>query len=195
MHRELLSGTIVGNLVVPAGETCTLSNVTVTGNVSVQGTLYTWHHVTIDRNVNVNGGVFNQVNYPVIIRGNLSITGSAGENGYNGFFAPYAYGDINQSQVYGNFSYTGNSAALYVGYPGLQVHGNFSHSLNTSAPYIEPALTVDGNSNISYHRHADIHDSTIRGPAEASALDACPVSSESVRVRLSRAERATARPR
>ncbi len=114
---ELPSGTIAGNLVVPAGATCTLSFAKVTGNVSVQGKLYTWHHVTFERNVNVNGGVFNQVNYPVVIKGNLAITGSAGVNGYNGFFAPYTYGDITQSQVYGNFSYTGNSAGLYVGYP------------------------------------------------------------------------------
>ncbi len=66
--------------------------------------------MTFERNVNVNGGTFNQVNYPVVIKGNLAITGSAGVNGYNGFFAPYTYGDFLQSEVYGNFSYTGNSA-------------------------------------------------------------------------------------
>ncbi len=147
---ELPSGTVVGNLVVPAGATCTLSYAKVTGNVSVEGKLYTWHHVTFERNVSVNGGVFTQVNYPVVIKGNLSITGSAGENGYNGFFAPYAYGDITQSQVYGNFSYTGNSAGLYVGYSGLKVHGNFNHSGNTGASYLEDGkLTVGGKSNIS----------------------------------------------
>ena len=98
----------------------------------------------------VTGGTFDRGSSTVVIKGNLEIAGSAGVNGYNGFFAPYTYGDITQSQVYGNFSYTGNSAGLYVGYAGLHVHGNFNDSLNTGASYLDAEkLVVDGNSNIT----------------------------------------------
>jgi hypothetical protein len=142
-----LSGQITGNLVVPAGADCSLSFATITGNVSVQGDLYTTGS-TIVGNVNVNsGGALYEFNYPTIMQGNLSITGSAGDGYYgaNGFNTAYG-----QSEVWGNFSYTGNSAPLYIGGSGLLVKRNFSHTLNTSAHQIQPdALDVLGNSNIS----------------------------------------------
>ena len=96
-------------------------------------------------NVNVTGGLY-EYNYPTIIKGNLTITGSAGDSYYGVNAFNTAYG---QSQVWGNFSYTGNSAPLYIGGTGLLVKGNFSHSLS-GANQIQPgALTVSGNSNIS----------------------------------------------
>ena len=50
----------------------------------------------------------------------------------------------------GNFSYTGNSAPLYIGGGSLLVKKNFNHSLNTAAHQIQTgALTVDGNSTIA----------------------------------------------
>lgn len=140
---SVLSGTVEGNLVVPAGATCTLSYVTVTGNVSVQGDLYATGS-TIERNVNVTGGALYQYNQALTIKGNLAITGSDGD----AYYGVNAFNGYAGSVVHGNFSYTGNSASLYIS--NLTVKGNFNHSLNTSAHQIQPgALTVDGNSNIS----------------------------------------------
>ena len=66
--------------------------------------------------MNVNsGGAFYAYNYPSIIKGNMAITGSAGTvyHGANAFNTAYG-----QSEVWGNFSYTGNSAPLYIGGSG-----------------------------------------------------------------------------
>ena len=93
-----LSGKIVGNLVVPAGVTCTISNGEVTGNVSVKGNAL---HLA-SRHVRPERGRGRRrpyhANYPVIIKGNLSITGSAGDNGYNGFFGNQFYGDLQRER-------------------------------------------------------------------------------------------------
>ena len=87
-----------------------------------------------------------QYSNPTIIKGNMAITGSAGTvyHGVNAFNTAYG-----QSVVWGNFSYTGNSAPLYMAATACSSR-KFNHSLNTSAHQIQPdALAVDGNSNIS----------------------------------------------
>ncbi len=78
------------------------------------------------------------------IKGNLAITGSAG----TAYYGVNAFNGYPGSVVNGNFSYTGNSAPLYIS--NLTVKGNFNHSGNTSANQIQPgALTVLGNSTIA----------------------------------------------
>ena len=146
--RSALSGPITGNLVVPAGVTCFLTDATVSGHVSVLGELAP-SGVTIVGNVNVNsGGAFYAYGSPSIIQGNMSITGSAGTV-YHG---ANAFNTAGQSEVWGNFSYTGNSAPLFIGGSthALLVKKNFNHSLNTGPNWIQDgALTVNGNSTIS----------------------------------------------
>ena len=62
-------------------------------------------------------------------------------NGFNTAYCP--------SEVWGNFSYTSNSAPLYVGGSGLLVKRNFSYSLSGANQIQAGALTVTGSSNIS----------------------------------------------
>jgi hypothetical protein len=159
-------GTVNGNLDVPAGATCQLRWVHVTGSVSVEGALSATA-VVFDRNVSVSGPgsqlwLFNQASH---IKGNLSVTSSSGA--WNGS-AGTSFGDNTDqpatlwpdaatangvSQVDGNFSFTGNTGWLYVGSP-LHVGGNFTASGN--GPYANPAvqfdysgLAVQGHSSIS----------------------------------------------
>jgi hypothetical protein len=64
----------------------------VTGNVTVQGILKSFG-ATFDKNVTVDGGAFKALNYGTTIKGNLTISNSAGDpnpndTNANGFFAP-----------------------------------------------------------------------------------------------------------
>jgi len=150
---DMVTAPSTPNVAVPAGQTCRmLFWGEITGNVSVAGTLDTYGWVTIDGNVDVNGGALTESNWPLDIKGNLSISNSAGQNGLNGFFGPYStkqWGGPDRSEVHGNFSYTYNSAPLYVGYAGLKVDGNFDYSNNAKPPVIDQSVfEVGGNSNI-----------------------------------------------
>jgi len=137
--------TVAGNLVVPAGATCYLFYATVQGNTSVAGTLLA-DATTFNKNVSVNGGVLMNINRAFTVKGNLSITNSAGVNG-----TWEQYNDA-KSVVQGNFSYTYNSGQLFIGYLGLDVKGNFTFAYNapsaTDWPYTLDGLTVAGNSTI-----------------------------------------------
>jgi hypothetical protein len=136
---------ITGNLVVPAGTVCGMWG-EVTGNVTVQGVLKSFG-ATFDKNVTVDGGAFKSLNWGTTIKGNLTINNSAGDTNpndtnANGFFAPYS-----PSHIFGNFTYTGNSAPLYVG-ESTTVDGNFTFNTNTSWLDI-PQLDVNGAKNIA----------------------------------------------
>ena len=144
--REAIVPRIVPpDLVVPAGATCYLFYATVQGNTSVAGTLLA-DATTFNKNVSVNGGVLMNINRAFTVKGNLSITNSAGVNG-----TWEQYNDA-KSVVQGNFSYTYNSGQLFIGYLGLDVKGNFTFAYNapsaTDWPYTLDGLTVAGNSTI-----------------------------------------------
>ena len=138
----------VENLVVPAGATCSLWGAqTIKGNVTVEAgaTLESYQRTTFDGNVTVNGGNFKVLNRPVTIKKNLTITNSTSD--VNGFWNSQ---DGDSSKVLGSFSYTGNTAPLYVGYDGLDVAGSYTYANNVPGPdgWITN-MTVHGSSNIS----------------------------------------------
>jgi hypothetical protein len=115
--------TISGSLDVPAGATCTLTGDVVTGNVTVEGTLFSYG-TKFDGNVTVTGGVItigNGNGASSALTGNLTITGSSGNN---------QIGCPNFSNIInGNVSFTGNSGNFYV--CSAQVGGSVTVSNNT----------------------------------------------------------------
>jgi hypothetical protein len=149
---QVLSGTISKNVDVPAGTYCSLQYAHVTGNVSAEGNLSVDASV-LDRNVSVNGGSLWLFNYASHIKGNVSVTGSPGDPvvgkafGDNTAYAGPDSATAHGSVIDGDFSFTGNTAPLYVGSP-LTVR-NFTYALNTSPTYDISGLTVSGNSSIS----------------------------------------------
>jgi hypothetical protein len=153
-------GSVIGNLVVPAGTYCYIQWGEVTGNVSVQGVLSSTAS-TFDRNVSVSGPGSELLlnNYPSHIKGNLSVDSSSG--GWNGSAGTSFFTNAAQqfapdvpavSQVDGNMSFTNNTGWLYIG-AQLHVGGNFTAYGN--GPYDSPGkfdhsgLTASGAINIS----------------------------------------------
>lgn len=96
--------TITGDLHVPAGKTCTLNWITVTGNVTVEGAL-TSVSSTFLGNVTVIGGQITAVNGNALA-GNLTIMGSPY---YNQISCPNSTNVIG-----GNLTVVGNAGAFYV---------------------------------------------------------------------------------
>jgi hypothetical protein len=158
-----LGGTITGNIDVPAGQTCRLMWAEVTGNVTVEGTL--WASATIfDGNVTVtgDGSQLWLANYPSHIKGNLIITGSSGVSGGNaygtsfgdntgdGYQGPDAATAAGSSQIDGGLTFQNNTGALYVGSP-LHVSGKFTASGNSQYPahWDTSGLTVSGKTSVS----------------------------------------------
>ena len=126
-----LSQTVIAtNLNVPAGATCRLFANEVKGNVTVQGSLYTFGAITFDRNVSVTGGEFKGSNWGVTVNGNLSFIDPA-PNSQNGFFGNYS-----PNEVKGNMSYVIDSSTAYPCYQspllyfggGTKVDGSFNYS-------------------------------------------------------------------
>jgi hypothetical protein len=147
--NSTVPGTINSNLDVPAGATCQIRWGTVNGNVTVEGTLQAAAS-TFNGNVTVTGGHFSGFNQPNHITGNLTITGSTGDDGLftnaPGFgWAPSGYGLI----VDKNFTYTGNSARLYVGGTGMYVGKNYTYNTNTGGTAIDAPLYVNGVTSVS----------------------------------------------
>jgi hypothetical protein len=105
---DTISGQTSGSLDVPAGATCRLFGGEVTGNVTVEGMLYSYG-TKFDANVTVTGGVIQiangNANYSALA-GNLTITGSSGNNQIG---CPNI-GNI----IRGNVTFSGNSGNLYV---------------------------------------------------------------------------------
>jgi hypothetical protein len=138
---EWVTSPVTGTLDVPAGVRCFLTT-EVKNTATVEGSLIAFG-ATFDKNVTVTGGTFKAENGGTTILGNLTITGSAGDqidparddfagnglfggNGSNPYYQPI--------HIVGNFTYTGNSAPLYVGYDDgkVNVDGNFTYNTNTS---------------------------------------------------------------
>jgi hypothetical protein len=102
------NGTISSNLDVPAGVRLVLNGAEVTGNVTVEGTLFA-ANTHFDKNVTVTGGHIqfnNQPTLPSIVKGNLTVTGSDSSD-TNGFWV--------NTTIMGNFTYYGNAAPPYTG--------------------------------------------------------------------------------
>ena len=97
--------TIIGDLHVPAGKTCQLNWITVTGNVIVEGTL-TAVSSTFLQNVTVFGGQISIINGVGPVVGNLTIIGSPY---YNQISCPNSTNVIG-----GNLTVVGNSGPFYV---------------------------------------------------------------------------------
>jgi hypothetical protein len=107
-----VSGTVQGNLTVPAGMWCVTDTGTeVKGVANVSGHL-TSFNTLFDTNVVVSGGSFQAVNGYTTILGNLNISNSAGNSdprtaNQNGFWGP-------GNHVAKNLNYQGN-AGLWFG--------------------------------------------------------------------------------
>src|SRR5262245_30040495 len=146
-----ITGTVEGNLTVPAGQWCNVGwPAVVKGNANVSGHLKSFGG-TFKQNVTVDGGSFLAVNGGTTILGNLSITNSAGETDPSTFNGNGLWGAQWGNYIAGNFTYTGNSAPLYLGNPGegqTVVGKNFTSSGNTSWVSV-PSLQVKGQTNIS----------------------------------------------
>ena len=94
---------ITSDLHVPAGKTCELHWITVTGNVKVEGTLISFNS-TFQGNVTVVGGQITFENGNGLV-GNLTITGSPYDN---------SIGCPNNTNVIGgNLTVVGNSGGFY----------------------------------------------------------------------------------
>jgi hypothetical protein len=109
-HGGSVSGTVAGNLIVPAGVKCQAFGVDVKGNVYVAGELQTFGG-TLEHSLYVTGGAYQDINYGINIRGNVVIVGSAGSaDGQNGFWDEYS-----NSTIGGSLYYLGNTTSLYSG--------------------------------------------------------------------------------
>jgi hypothetical protein len=142
-----LPALIVGNLDVPANQTCNLYGQEVTGNVTVEGRLNSFS-ARFDGNVTVTGGVIQIANgngMSSAILGNLTITGSTGNSGiYNPNIANY---------ILGNLTFSGNSGNLYI--QSVNVGGTVSINNNVrvnndySGPYTADINNIVANKPIS----------------------------------------------
>jgi hypothetical protein len=139
--------TISGSLDVPAGVTCRLVGDVVTGNVTVEGILYSYG-TRFDANVTVTGGVITIANGNAdasALAGNLTITGSSGNN---------QIGCPNFSNIIrGNVTFSGNSGNLYV--CQATVGGSVTVSNNTrinndwSGMYAADLNAINAGKNLS----------------------------------------------
>ena len=157
-QADALSGTTINkNVDVPAGVTrpdgspIWLSWAHITGNLSIEGTVFLSAD-TVDGNVTVSGpGSFLGLSYFAShFERNLTVQNSSGI--YTGGPGTTSFGNWTQynapSQVDGSFTFTGNSGGLYSGYP-MHVTGSFTYSGNTGPVLDRGGLTVVGQQNIS----------------------------------------------
>jgi len=157
------------SVVAPASANVWLGYHEIQGNLNVTG------HVTlaadiVDHDVNVGGpnGYLDFNNQASHIKGNLNVTGSAGE--YIGAAANASldnhvqYPNPNEPQlgtviqVDGNLNFTGNTSILRIQYP-MHVNGSFTYAGNTVTAWwgdqlsFDPAwvsgLTADGGQHVS----------------------------------------------
>jgi predicted acyltransferase (DUF342 family) len=129
------TGTFTGNLVVPNGASCNLSNAIVNGNVSVgQNSTLLVSATTINGNVQANQCVSVNLTGSVAVGGNFQIQQCAMASGYQG---PGV-------QISGNFQCQNNSAACIadMGYVG----GNVQIQNNSATQVGDVSLnTIGGN--------------------------------------------------
>jgi hypothetical protein len=154
------TGTINGNLAVPAGASCTLQNVTVTGNVQVgKGaalTVFPGMIVTIGGNVQADkcNFVFLSSGGVTSIGGNVQIRNCMGGSGYNGAVT-----------IGGNFSCDNNSAPCTA--IGGSVRGNVQVNNNSGSiagfGVTVTGNTVDGNVQVDHNSAGSGFNNTVVG--------------------------------
>jgi hypothetical protein len=148
--------TINGNLVVPAGNTCQLQNVTVTGNVQVgKGASLlvepvTGQTVTIGGNVQATHCQFVQLlpsgtvsvgGGTISVGGNVQIRNCTGLSGYNAH--PSAVPGA-QITISGNFACDHNSAGCSAIQGSVRGNVQVNNNSNRSGPGADVELTVVG---------------------------------------------------
>ena len=161
---------ISGTLDVPSGQTCRLVGGVVNGNVTVEGTLYSYSTM-FNGNVTVTGGVIvisNGNGAASAIAGNLSITGSSGNN---------QIGCPNISNIVGgNISFTGNSGNLYVcqATVGKGVTVNYNTRINNdySGWYVADLNNMTIARNLSCSGNSPAPTSTSITPSTSSTITA-----------------------
>ena len=135
------TGKINGNLVVPAGASCSLANVTVTGNVQVgKGASLTVVPIT-GQTVTIGGNVqAAQCNFVLLIAGAISVGGNVqiqnctGGSGYNDSLVT----------IGGNFACANNSGGCVAS--GGSVRGNVQVDNNSgSSATVVSNNTIGGN--------------------------------------------------
>ncbi len=137
-----LEGPVDGNVVVPAGNGCTLLGATVAGNVTVGGSLYIdgrsiYPISTIAGNLQANSGcTYVEINpygapYNTIVSGNVQIANCTGRG--NPYYPGEAFGARGKgSIIFGNFQCQNNAASCILA--NVVVFGNVQVNNNTSTP-------------------------------------------------------------
>jgi hypothetical protein len=155
-ETTVAGGVVHGNLIVPTGATCTLNDVTVAGNVSVQSsaTLTVGSGSKIGGNIEANGCKFVYL-YPgpISVGGNVDInTCNGGQNGYQatptGSPQPPGPGGGTPPGITigGNFVCENNAQPCVIS--GGMIRGNAQLDDNT-APAQVFSVTVQGNLSVS----------------------------------------------
>jgi hypothetical protein len=143
--------TVPGDLLVPPGESCTLSGTTVTGNV----------RVAADSNLTVDGGTFQR---DVQIDGNgyfdarnTTVTGQV-------TLAPGGFGIFLKDSQSGNITAQPKGTAEVEGFVFLEhskVNGNLTASIGEVR--VDTGSEVTGNISTNGTRYTDLHDSFVDG--------------------------------
>jgi hypothetical protein len=141
-----ISGTINDNLVVPAGNSCTLANVTVTGNVLVGTGASLLVEPNPGQTVTIGGNVQAAQCQSVVLEpiahgaisvgGNVQIQNCTGESGYNNVQG------VGTVTISGNFA-CGNNSARCVARSGT-VRGNVQINNNSGGSF-EGAFVLENN--------------------------------------------------
>lgn len=144
-----LSGSITGNVVVPGGASCTLSDITVTGNIQVLHNASltvdaTQQPATIGGNIQATGCAFALLEGGVTVKGNVQITGCSGQSGFVGpgvkiggnFQCSNNLGacEANLGDVRGNLQVQNNSSAVPSNISLVSVGGHLQCHSNTPPP-------------------------------------------------------------
>jgi hypothetical protein len=167
----VMTGTVNGNLVVPAGTQCSLNGATVTGNVTVgKGAQLLIFAGTIYGNIQAhqcNSVFLTSFGTAISVGGNLQIqncTGT-GDNGYSDSGLP---GTI---EIDGNFQCQNNTAPCLA--EGGTVLNNVQVNDNTGPAFIENAmihgnLQVSGNDGGSTNPGAVVTGDAVMGNAQVN---------------------------
>ncbi|HEY2530799.1 MAG TPA: tannase/feruloyl esterase family alpha/beta hydrolase [Xanthobacteraceae bacterium] len=174
-----LTGTIDGNVVVPDGASCTLSDATVAGNVQVLQNASltadaTQQPTTIDGNVHADHCGFAVLEGGVTVTGNVRIEQCVEQSGFVG----------PGIKIGGNFECTNNPGACEADlgdvHGNLQIDGNSGASADISLVSVGGNLRCQGNRPIPTHAFGpDFVSGDLQGQCAASLGFAPPTTAPS----------------